>query len=78
MSGLRNVDFSMLGESVGVERLGSFLVELSGGRNWAVKGDPADGWWGKVMPNGSLSESDWEHWPEERTIVCMVIPSQLR
>ena len=71
-------DSSTLGETVKVEESGIFLVDPLCGRRWAVKGDPIEGWWGEVMSDGSLSGFDWEYWPDEGIIVCMLIPSTLR
>lgn len=66
------------GETVEVEESGPFLVDPLRGRKWAVKGDLIEGWWGEVMPDGSLSGSDWEYWPDDGIIVCMLIPSTPR
>lgn len=74
MSDLHRDDASTLGETVEVEESGFFLVNSLSGRKWAVKGDPIEGWWGEVMPDGSLSDSDWEYWPKEKEIICMLTP----
>ena len=75
MSGFHRDCAPALGETVGVEESAPFLIDPLSGRKWAVKGDPIEGWWGEVRPDGSLSGSDWEYWFEKGEVVCMVIPS---